>query len=190
MKLVSISDVATTSTTDPTVAHDKIIDDQSMDVDEKKVVRKSLTLIRTNGGGLEQSQLIGRNKEIFEIVDLLSNDGSQQVQVISMWGMGGIGKTTLVGSVYQSTKPSDKFEKYVFLTIMRPFNLANLIRSLARQILEGSSKKEEILENRVSTKKSLASMEVDELTEQVKNLLENKSCLIVLDDLLMPQNGI
>nr|AFE56224.1 Pib protein [Oryza sativa Indica Group] len=179
---VSISDVATTSTNNHTVAHGEIIDDQSMDADEKKVARKSLTRIRTSVGASEESQLIGREKEISEITHLILNNDSQQVQVISVWGMGGLGKTTLVSGVYQSPRLSDKFDKYVFVTIMRPFILVELLRSLAEQLHKGSSKKEELLENRVSSKKSLASMEDTELTRQLKRLIEKKSCLIVLDD--------
>lgn len=182
MKPVSISDVAITSTNNHTVAHGEIIDDQSMDADEKKVARKSLTRIRTSVGASEESQLIGREKEISEITHLILNNDSQQVQVISVWGMGGLGKTTLVSGVYQSPRLSDKFDKYVFVTIMRPFILVELLRSLAEQLHKGSSEKEELLENRVSGKKSLASMEVTELTGQLKRLLEKKSCLIVLDD--------
>ena len=183
MKLESILDVATTSIDDHIVPQGEIIDDQSMDADEKKVARKSLTRIRTRGGALEELQLIGRKKEISEIIDLISNnDNSQQVQVISLWGMGGLGKTTLVRGVYQSPKLSGKFEKYVFITIMRPFNLEEFLRSLAGQLHEGSSKKEELLDNRISNKKSLASMQVDKLTEELKRLLEKKSSLIVLDD--------
>ena len=183
MKLESILDVATTSIDDHIAPQGEIIDDQSMDADEKKVARKSLTRIRTRGGALEELQLIGRKKEISEIIDLISNnDNSQQVQVISLWGMGGLGKTTLVRGVYQSSKLSDKFEKYVFVTIMCPFNLEEFLRSLAEQLHEGSSKKEELLYNRISNKKSLASMQVDKLTEELKRLLEKKSSLIVLDD--------
>ena len=119
----------------------------------------------TGFSALEESQLIGRKKEINEITNLISNEGSLQVQVISVWGMGGLGKTTLVDGVYQSTKLNDKFEKYVFVTIMRPFNLAELLRGLARGLHEGSSKKEELLENRVGSKRLIASMGVEELTE-------------------------
>ena len=72
----------------------------------------------------------------------------------------------------------------LFVTIMRPFNLEELLRSLARGLQVGSSKKEELLENRVGSKRSIAMMGVDELTKELKRLSEKKSCLIVLDDLL------
>ncbi|KXG28795.1 hypothetical protein SORBI_3005G167500 [Sorghum bicolor] len=183
VKQVSILDVATTSTDNQIAPHGEITDDQSMDADEKKVAKKSLSRTRTRVSGLEELQLIGRNREISKIIDLVSNsDNSQQVQVISVWGMGGLGKTTLVGGVYQSPKLSDMFEKYVFITIMRPFNLEEFLRSLARQLHEESSKKQELLKNGNNNKKSLALMDVDKLTEELKRLLEKKSSLIVLDD--------
>ena len=74
MKLESILDVATTSIDDHIAPQGEIIDDQSMDADEKKVARKSLTRIRTRGGALEGLQLIGRKKELSEIIDLISNN--------------------------------------------------------------------------------------------------------------------
>nr|TKW01380.1 hypothetical protein SEVIR_8G176301v2 [Setaria viridis] len=176
---VSSSDVATTSTTTQTVAPSEITEDQCKDVDETKVDKKSLTRIKTGVGSLEESQLIGREKEISKIIGLISNKASQQSQVISVWGMGGLGKTTLANGIYQSPKLSDMFEKHAFATIMRPFNPADLLRSLVRRLQEESSKKEELLNNRPSKTKSLQG-----LTKELKRLLEKKSCLIVLDDLL------
>ncbi|RCV38738.1 hypothetical protein SETIT_8G166700v2 [Setaria italica] len=85
--------------------------------------------------------------------------------------MGGLGKTTLANGIYQSPKLSDMFEKRAFVTIM-----------LGR-LQEESSKKEELLNNRSSKTKSLAMMGVEDLTKELKRLLEKKSCLIVLDDL-------
>nr|TKW01389.1 hypothetical protein SEVIR_8G177000v2 [Setaria viridis] len=182
---VSSSDVATTSTNAQIVATSEITDDQCKDVEETKVDKKSLTRIRTGVGSLEESELIGREKEISKIIGLISNKASQQSQVISIWGMGGLGKTTLANGIYQSPKLSDMFEKHAFVTIMRPFNPADLLRlrSLVGRLQEESSKKEELLNNRPSETESLAMMEVKALTKELKRILEKKSCLIVLDDL-------
>lgn len=75
------------------------------------------------------------------------------------------------------------FEKHAFVTIMRPFNPADLLRSLVGRLQEESSKKEELLNNRYSKTESLAMMGVKNFTKELKRLLEKKSCLIVLDDL-------
>jgi hypothetical protein len=132
---------------------------------------------------LEESQLIGRKKEIDDIVKLLISKNSQRVEVISVWGMGGLGKTALVSGVYKSPKLSDKFEKFVFVTIMRPFDLMELLKSLVVRLDQGSSStKQQLLDNRAGTRKSLPTMTVQELIEELKRLVNMKSCLIVLDD--------
>ena len=59
----SSSDTATSSTNDHAVALGEIKEDESMGADGKNVVTKSLTRIRT-GVGAEESQLIGRQREI------------------------------------------------------------------------------------------------------------------------------
>jgi len=160
----------------------EIVEDQSKDT-AKKEVKRTLTRIRTSVGDLEEYHLIGRDKEIFDIIDLISNKDIRFGQVISVWGMGGLGKTTLVNGVYQSPKISDKFERRAFVTIMRPFNAADLLRSLVVQLQEESTTKEELLKNSASKIGSLAMMGVEALTNQLKRLLEIKRCLIVLDDL-------
>jgi predicted AAA+ superfamily ATPase len=47
--------------------------------------------------------------------------------------MGGLGKTTLVRDVYQDEELSGKFEKRACATIMRPFNVNELLKNLALQ---------------------------------------------------------
>ena len=101
------------------------------------------------------TQLIGREKEKSEILKLVLNEDSQQLEVISLWGMGGIGKTTLVRDVYQEL--SGKFEKRACVTILRPFSLDKLIEEIAMQI----------------------GCEVKKMVRY----LEGKKYLIVLDDL-------
>ena len=179
---MSSSYAATTSMNNRTMPPCEIVEDQSKDT-AKKEVKRTLTRIRTSVGDLEEYHLIGRDKEIFDIIDLISNKDIRFGQVISVWGMGGLGKTTLVNGVYQSPKISDKFERRAFVTIMRPFNAADLLRSLVVQLQEESTTKEELLKNSASKIGSLATMGVEALTNQLKRLLEIKRCLIVLDDL-------
>ena len=179
---MSSSGAATISTNNCTMAPCEIVEDQSKDT-AKKEVKRTLTRIRTSVCDLEESHLIGRDKEISDIINLISNKDIRFGQVISVWGMGGLGKTTLVNGVYQSPKISDEFERRAFVTIMRPFNAADLLRSLVVQLQEESTTKEELLKNSASKIGSLATMGVEALTKELKRLLEIKRCLIVLDDL-------
>jgi predicted AAA+ superfamily ATPase len=91
--------------------------------------------------------------------------------VISVWGMGGLGKTTLVKEVYESQELSDLFEKRACVTIMRPFVLDEVLKSLDMQLCQESSNEKN---NRSKPKPS---------TEELGELTKRKRCLIVLDDL-------
>ncbi|KAM3336428.1 hypothetical protein ACQJBY_030437 [Aegilops geniculata] len=82
---------------------------------------------------LEESRLIGRGNQKEEIIKLISNKDLQHFHVFSLWGVGGIGKTTLVTDIYQTQEISSMFDKRDCATVMRPFNPATLIRSLTMQ---------------------------------------------------------
>ncbi|KAF8753090.1 hypothetical protein HU200_011744 [Digitaria exilis] len=122
----------------------------------------------------KESHIIGREKEKTEIINLISCKGSQQREVISVCGMGGIGKTTLVKDIYQSQELSAMFEKRSCATIKHPFDLVELIGSLAVQLDEMSYRNKDMADvdrMKLGVKSSLA------------GLLAGKKYLIVLDDL-------
>jgi predicted AAA+ superfamily ATPase len=87
---------------------------------------------------------------------LISNEVSKDFEVISIWGMGGLGKTTLVKDVYQSQELNAMFDKRACVTIKRPFDHRDVLNSLAEQL--GQKQWEH-------------------------GILEGKKYLIVLDDL-------
>lgn len=130
----------------------------------------------------EQSELVGRGKEKSEIIALISKD-SQQVEVISVCGMGGLGKTTLVKDIYQSQELNGMFKKRAYVTAMRPFSREELLRSLVMQLGADTSEKD-VLGTLGSTKKTSAlNMGLEDLLKELSKLLEKNRCLIVLDDL-------
>ncbi|CAN6321315.1 unnamed protein product [Urochloa humidicola] len=98
------------------------------------VDRKNLTRIESMVSAFKESQLIGRENEKADIIKLISNEDSKQLEVISVYGMGGLGKTTLAKDVYQSLELSGTFQKRACLTITRPFNPEEILRSLAMQL--------------------------------------------------------
>nr|XP_040249818.1 disease resistance protein Pik-2-like [Aegilops tauschii subsp. strangulata] len=116
---------------------------------------KSLTL-----NSIMESRIVGRAQEKQHIIELISHQATEKFQVISIWGMGGLGKTTLVEDIYQSKELSDKFEERACATILRPFSLVELLRSLAMQLYT----------------------ETSEIKPVVAILVRKKRCLIVLDD--------
>jgi Ni2+-binding GTPase involved in maturation of urease and hydrogenase len=157
-----------------------VLNDQAEGVDGKKVVGKSLTRIRTMADALEESHVVGRENEKYDIINLVAAQATDQFQVISVWGMGGLGKTTLVKNVYH-TMLSSMYEKHAFVTVMRPFSLVELLRSLVMQLEREHSEKKGVMGLMASTKNALL-MTSAELIKELTSLLERKKCLIVLDD--------
>ncbi|TVU26205.1 hypothetical protein EJB05_28742 [Eragrostis curvula] len=99
---------------------------------------------------------------------------SHHAKVISVWGMGGIGKTTLLRSVYRSQQLSGW--KRAWATVLRPFNRDTLLRNLALQLIEEGP-------TGAGEKKNIATMRSLELASELSILFGKQNCLIVLDDL-------
>ncbi|TVU15709.1 hypothetical protein EJB05_39247, partial [Eragrostis curvula] len=167
----------TTSTNSYGMPTNEVLLDGSEDVYGNKVVRNSLDFIRSTAGALEKSHLIGREKEVHDIIQIILNQNSQQLQVISVYGMGGLGKTTLVKYVYQSQKLSFIFYKHACVTVMRPFHLEEVLQSLVAQLSEPCENECMIV------RKAVSMMRVEALRKELDRLLEGRRCFIVLDDL-------
>ncbi|RLM86119.1 hypothetical protein C2845_PM04G05530 [Panicum miliaceum] len=108
----SSNEVIIIGTDDSLVPRDEILEDQHVGTNEE-MVRKSLTRTGTIAAALEESLLVGREKEKYDIINLISNQDAHQLTVISVWGMG----------------------------VMRPFVLEEVVNSLAMQLDAASSYK-------------------------------------------------
>ncbi|XP_065625264.1 TMV resistance protein N isoform X2 [Quercus suber] len=108
--------------------------------------------------------IISRVEKLESCLDLGSND----VRIIGVWGMGGIGKTTLARVVFSMV--SDKFEGCCFLANVRGVcekdGLVRLQHQLILQILN----------------ENISVQDVNEGVLVIKNRLHHKRILLVLDD--------
>lgn len=177
-KDVTYSAELVSSTTLPTT--DDIQEDQSNDDDGKMKGDESLTRTNMTAGVVEESQLVGRDREKELIANLISGHSDKHLEVIAVWGMGGIGKTTLIADVYQRQELNEKFTKRAFVTVLRPFKLQNLLKSIAIQL----SGKKDALDFAGDKEKEYALMSVDDLIGALERLSQGSKCLIVVDDLL------
>ncbi|WVZ54869.1 hypothetical protein U9M48_005613 [Paspalum notatum var. saurae] len=137
-----------------------------------------------NAGAVEESQLVGRETEKELIANLILEHSNEHLEVIAVWGMGGIGKTTLVTDVYQRQDLNERFTKRAFVTVMRPFKLQELLRSIAIQLDAKAPQKKNAMDFAHDNENNYASMSVVHLTRALDRLSQNIKCLIVVDDLL------
>ena len=111
------------------------------------------------GIALNQAKLIGW---------LHSNEPNNKVITVS--GMGGLGKTTLVMNVYERMK--SEFPVNARITVSQTYTIVGLLRELLREIGKDTYKPSD----------SIESMDAYKLREEIKNVLGTRKCLFVLDD--------
>ncbi|KAI9072895.1 hypothetical protein K1719_045140 [Acacia pycnantha] len=113
------------------------------------------------------NDLVGIKSRVEEMNSLL-NIGLSDVRLIAIWGMTGIGKTTLARIIYE--RIFCQFDISCFLPNVKETTEAKGLVALQRKLL---------------SKLRIKGMEVDETYEGkniIRNLLGNKKVLVVLDD--------
>jgi disease resistance protein RPM1 len=100
-------------------------------------------------------------------------DGEPQQTIISIVGMGGSGKTTLVANTYNNDNIKKHFNCCAWITISQAYDIEDLLMSIIKEFHE--SRKEE-------NPTELSSMNYKLLLNTLLEYLENKIYLLVLDD--------
>ncbi|KAF6164842.1 hypothetical protein GIB67_017045 [Kingdonia uniflora] len=113
-------------------------------------------------------EVCGREQEREIIVSKLVSECSHQdnVPVVSIVGMGGLGKTTLAQLVFNDDKVKSHFEKRVWVCVSDPFDAIKLSKTIVKHL--GGSFPDDI--------------EWESLHNLLCNSIEGKLLLIVLDD--------
>ncbi|XP_024017546.1 disease resistance-like protein DSC1 [Morus notabilis] len=131
------------------------------------VLKKLQSTVLSSADGLKG--MIGMEKRCEQLESLLSI-GSANTRIISLWGMGGIGKTTLANAVYG--RFFSHFESYCFL---------KNVRGKSEEVHDGLEK----LRNKLFAKllgEKAVDLESPSLLEIIKRRLRKIRVLIVLDD--------
>ncbi|KAF3946066.1 hypothetical protein CMV_027627 [Castanea mollissima] len=130
-------------------------------LDDKRVVhRETHSFVR-------DCDVIGRDGDKEEIIDLLMHTGDdRKVPVISIVGIGGMGKTTLAQWVYNDVRVADNFDSKIWVCVSEDFDVLKLSKEMLR--LAGGV----ISEN----------MNMDEVQGRLRCILKEKRFFIVLDD--------
>ncbi|XVF71540.1 hypothetical protein PTKIN_Ptkin12aG0046100 [Pterospermum kingtungense] len=117
---------------------------------------------------VKESEIYGRGNEKEEIVGMLMNNLSQHddLSVYAIWGMGGLGKTTIAQLVYNDEKVRKAFDLRVWVCVSDDFGIIRLTKAIVESI-EGNS---------------CNIQELDPLQLRLEERLVGKRFLLVLDD--------
>jgi hypothetical protein len=135
----------------------------------------------------EINQLVGIEPRQDNIVKWLMEDHIQQLRVISLFGFGGLGKTTLAMTVYQSLSATNAcFQYQAFATVSQKFDAKVLMRGILQQIIRPGYHPSHSRDGEAPIEDPLKGIEewdVGQLANMLRQKLENKKYLIVLDDI-------
>jgi hypothetical protein len=118
---------------------------------------------------VDVSEICGRDNVEGDLVSILLGKGSEEERsphVISLVGMGGIGKTTLAQLAYNNPEVIDHFEKRMWVCVSEPFDQCRVAKAII-EVLGGSHDK---------------ITELQSLLEKICELIERKKFFLVLDD--------
>ncbi|KAL5539797.1 hypothetical protein UlMin_044291 [Ulmus minor] len=125
--------------------------------------------LRRTYSHVPEHDFVGFEENIRELVAHLTNPASE---VFSICGMGGLGKTTLAKEVYHRSQVKNHFDRFAWVYVSQQFQ--------PKEILE------EILFNLLSPldeqRKEIKEMSKNALVTKLHQELEEKKCLVVLDD--------
>ena len=116
---------------------------------------------------VREEEVIGREKDKKAIIDLLLNyDMEENVSFISIVGMGGLGKTTLVQYIYNDEEVTAYFELKMWVCVSDVFD----VKAIVEKIIASA------------TNEKPQNLEMDQLQNKLRKNLNQKKYLLVMDD--------
>ncbi|XP_047085070.1 disease resistance protein Pik-2-like [Lolium rigidum] len=117
----------------------------------------------------QEWEIIGRSSEKEKLVkELMSGGDGSALAVVSVWGMGGMGKSSLVSMARTDPELLDAYDCSAWVTVPHPLdNTDEFMRRLRKQLGLGAAAHDE-----------------DDDDDDIKEHLKEKRYLIVVDDLL------
>lgn len=112
--------------------------------------------------------IVGNEDEAKKLTQYINDDDNMDRTIISIWGMGGSGKTTIVSSIYRKQKVRKNFDCYAWITVSQNYHVEDLLSKVIKQLHNSDEH---------------GTTDHTYLAERIHSYLTNKRYLIVLDDM-------
>nr|XP_025664015.1 putative disease resistance protein At3g14460 [Arachis hypogaea] len=99
----------------------------------EKSTKRNFLSWRIPSTSLVEGSIYGREKDQQEIIKILNETREHQLSVISIVGIGGVGKTTLAQWLYNNEDLMDRFQIKKWVCISEDFNIAKVTKNIIGQ---------------------------------------------------------
>ncbi|WKA02355.1 hypothetical protein VitviT2T_020555 [Vitis vinifera] len=149
------------------------LDGIANDISKFNFIPRATTSMRVGNTGREthsfvlMSEIIGRDEDKEKIIEiLLQSNNEENLSVVAIVGIGGLGKTTLAQLVYNDEKVENHFELRLWVCVSDDFDVKIIVRNIIK------SAKDENVDN----------LGLEQLKDKLHEKLTQKRYLLVLDD--------
>ncbi|RHN51994.1 putative P-loop containing nucleoside triphosphate hydrolase, leucine-rich repeat domain, L [Medicago truncatula] len=133
------------------------------------VVEQSDIVRRETSSFVSESDIIGREDDRNKIISLLrQSHENQNVSLVAIVGIGGLGKTALAQLVYNDGEVTKSFEKRMWVCVSNNFDVKTILKNMLKSL---NIKNEEI-----------DNLSFDNLQKMLRDNLTGKRYLLLLDD--------
>ncbi|RYR23873.1 hypothetical protein Ahy_B02g057367 [Arachis hypogaea] len=121
---------------------------------------------KTPSTSLEKGKVYGREDDQKALIKMLNDNNENHLSVISIVGMGGVGKTTLAQWMYNNAELMEGFDRKAWVCVSEKFNIVETTKNIVKEI-------------------SINTQDLDSfnsIQDALKKGLSEKKFFIVLDD--------
>ncbi|KAE9452634.1 hypothetical protein C3L33_15465, partial [Rhododendron williamsianum] len=120
----------------------------------------------------QEANLVGIDKPKSHLIRWLV-DEDPQLKVLSIAGMGGLGKTTLMKKVYDDATVKRHFQNHAWITVSETFKVEELLKNMIQVLFE---------EVRQPLPRGVDNMDANSLKGIINAFMQQKRYVLVLDD--------
>ncbi|VVA16173.1 PREDICTED: putative disease resistance [Prunus dulcis] len=128
--------------------------------------------LRRSYSHVVERDAVGLESNVEELVMHLVKDENRH-QVVSIWGMGGLGKTTLARKVYHHKEVRQHFHSFAWVCVSQRFQVRNVWERILIELTSATMEQKQEIKDTTD----------DEIAKKLFLVLQKMRCLVILDDI-------